>query len=396
MRLKSQLDRRRFLGLFGVGAAVPCLALGTAANPTFRHAGELLLFVGTYTSGGSKSEGIYIFKLDTREGTIFPHKVIGGVEEPSFLALDTDRKFLYAVNETLDYQGKKSGAVSSFSVDRKSGSLTFLNKQPSMGGAPCHLSVSRDGKFVLVANYIGGNVAVLPVRKDGSLGEALDLEQHSGSGPDKSRQEAAHAHSVSLDQNDRFAFVNDLGIDRVMIYEFDAKGGSLTPNSSHPYYQTKSGAGPRHFTFHPTATLAFVINELDMTISSLRYDRSKGALKEIQTVSTIPVGFSGENTCADIHVTPNGRFLYGSNRGHDSLAAFRIDSSTGRMDLIGHYSTKGKTPRNFCIDPTGAFLLVANQRSDSIVTFAIDPGSGELCQIGNIVTVPSPVCLKLI
>ena len=356
----------------------------------------MLLLVGTYTSGESKSKGIYLLKFDPRDGGITPHGVVDGVEEPSFLAIDERRNFVYAVNETLEFNGQKSGSVSSFALRTDTGALTFINKQPSMGSAPCHITVSPDGKFVLVANYLGGNVAVLPVSKDGVLAPAVDIKQHSGSGPDKKRQDSAHAHSVILDQKGRFAFVNDLGVDKIFIYEFDAATGRLNPNRNQPYFQTKPGAGPRHFKFHPSGKYAFVINELDMTISSLAYDAAKGSLKEVQTVSTLPSGFSGENTCADIHVTPDGAFLYGSNRGHDSLVGFKVDSQSGRMELIGHTSTQGKTPRNFLIDPTGKYLLVANQRSDSIVTFGIEKKTGRLRSIGEKVTVPSPVCLQLV
>jgi 6-phosphogluconolactonase len=247
-----------------------------------------------------------------------------------------------------------------------------------------------------VANYVGGNIAVLPVNADGSLGKAIDLEQHQGSGPDKTRQEAAHAHSIMLDPGNKYAFVNDLGIDRIMIYEFDLKNGKLAPNPKQPFYQTKPGAGPRHFKIHPAGKYAFAVNELDMTVTSLGYDQLKGTLKEIQTISAVPAGFAGENTCADIHISPNGRFLYASNRGHDSIVAYRIVEASGRLELIEHVSTQGKTPRNFTIDPTGKFMLVANQRSNSIATFSIDQKSGRLKYSGHTISVPSPVCLQLI
>ena len=356
----------------------------------------MYLYVGTYTSGGSGSEGIYILRFDTRTGKITRHQVVSGVEEPSFLTIDPKGKFLFAVNETLEYQGRKSGAVSSFAIGSGGAPLTFLNKQPSMGGAPCHLTTSPDGKFVLVANYVGGNVAVLPVGRDGKLGPAVDVAQHSGSGPNKARQEEAHAHSIMLDRRGRYAFVNDLGIDKVVIYEFDGANGKLHPNPGQPHHGTRPGAGPRHFKFHPSGKHAFMINELDMTVSSLAYDPAKGALRELHTVSTVPAGYSGENTCADLHVHPNGRFVYGSNRGHDSIAAFRFDSATGWLEPIEHVPTGGKTPRNFAIDPSGKFLLVANQRSDSIVTFSVDHASGRLKPTGHAADVPSPVCLLLI
>lgn len=396
MHRSSKVNRRRFLEMMGIAAAAlgPFSEAHGAETPTPLKS-EMYIYVGTYTSGGSKSEGIYILRFDTQTGKIWPHKVVRGVEEPSFLAIDAKRRRLFAVNETVEYLGRKSGSVSSFTIGQEDGSLTFLNKQASMGGAPCHITASRDGKFVLVANYVGGNVAVFPVNRDGKLGEATHVEQHSGSGPNKARQEAAHAHSIIMDQRGRYAFANDLGIDEVRIYEFDGANGKLRPNPNQPHYETRPGSGPRHFKFHPAGGHAFVVNELDMTVSSLAYDPAKGTLREMHTVSTVPTGFSGENTCADLHVHPDGKFVYVSNRGHDSIAGFRFDSATGRLEPIEHVPTGGKTPRNFAIDPTGKFLLAANQRSDSIVTFSIDQASGRLRPTGHAVNVPSPVCLLL-
>ena len=354
---------------------------------------SLLLYVGTYTSGPTKSEGIYIQKFNVETGELTPHKVISGVEEPSFLAFGKNKRLLYAVNETLEYEGMKSGAVSSFSIDERSGGLRLINKQPSLGGAPCHLSVTAKGDYVLVANYVGGNVSVHPVNRDGSLGTSVDLEQHQGKGPNTERQEAPHAHSVILDGSDRFAFVNDLGIDKVAIYAFDAKRGTLSPNPGQPSYSTKPGAGPRHFKIHPNSRFAFIVNELDMTVSSLAFDAKRGTLSELQTIPTLPSGYSGPNSCADLHISPNGDFLYASNRGHDSIVCCKIDKKTGKLQLIEHVSSGGKTPRNFAIDPSGGYLLAANQRSDSIVVFKINKASGKLTPTGKSVNVPSPVCL---
>ncbi|HEX8738200.1 MAG TPA: lactonase family protein [Pyrinomonadaceae bacterium] len=396
-RKKNNLNRREFLTTIGGAAAVFSLA-GSVDSQTTKNekAKEWLVYVGTYTSGKSRSEGIYIYKFSAETGSLSPYKIVGNVVEPSFLAIDKDKKYLYAVNETVEYEGRKSGAVSAFAIERKTGDLNFLNKQPSLGGAPCHISVSDNGRFVLLANYLGGNVSVFPVEKNGSLGAAVDLKQHRGSGLNRQRQEAAHAHSIILDRANRFAFANDLGIDKIMIYRFDDETGKLEPNAAQAFYQTKAGAGPRHFKFHPNGKFAFVINELDMTISALLYDERQGMLKEIQSVPTLPAGFSGANTCADIHVSPNGSFLYGSNRGHDSIVSYRIDEKTGRLEYVEHVSTGGKTPRNFAIVPNGRFLLAANQNSDSIVTFRIDEKTGKLTPTGNKATIPSPVCLKII
>ncbi len=394
MTQSNHIGRRCFLG-FAAGLGAASLTRDLLAQPPRSKARDMLLYVGTYTSGESKSKGIYIHKFDGATGKLTPHRVVEGVEEPSFLTIDRRGRYLFAVNETIEFDGMKSGAVSSFEIDRKSGDLKLLNKQPSMGGAPCHITASDNGRFVLVANYVGGNVAVLPVGEDGRLGKAIDLEQHSGTGPNKDRQEAAHAHSIILDKKNNFAFVNDLGIDRVMIYEFDDKKGMLTSNSTQPYYSTAAGAGPRHFKIHPNGKFAFVVNELDTTLTSLAFDAKTGALKAIDTLSTLPAGVSDpSNSCADLHVSPNGEYVYASNRGHDSIAVYAFDKASGKMRLVEIVSTRGKTPRNFAIDPTGSYLLAANQRSDSIVTFAIDKSSGKLTYTGATIETPTPVCLQ--
>ena len=356
----------------------------------------MLLYIGTYTATG-KSQGIYVHKFNAETGKLTPLHTVKNVLEPSYLTIDKSRKYLYAANELLEYEGKKSGAVSAFAIDQKTGNLQLLNKQPSLGDAPCFITSSENEKFVLVANYLGGNVSVYPIEKDGKLGASVDLAQHTGFGPNKDRQEAAHAHSITLDRNNRFAFAADLGIDKLMIYAFDDKTGKLKPNQMQAFYQTKSGAGPRHFSFHPNGKFAFLINELDLTITSLAYDEKLGTLKEIQTVSTVPAGVSGaSNSCADIHVSPNGKFLYGSNRGHNSIVSYRIDEKTGRLEYIEHVSTGGKKPRNFAIEPNGNFLLVANQDSDNIVVFRVDEKTGKLQSTGVAAQVPVPVCLKFI
>lgn len=355
----------------------------------------MLLYVGTYTSKGS--EGIYVYRFDAETGNLSKLHTVKNVSEPSFLAIDKKRKFLYAVNETENYEGKKSGAVSAFAIDRETGNLTFLNKVASLGGAPCHISVSENEKFVFVANYSGGNVSVFPIEDDGALGDSVDFKQHSGSGANKKRQESAHAHSLNLDEKNKFALVCDLGTDKVFIYELDKKTGKLTANPAQDFYRTKAGAGPRHIAFHKNGKLVFLINELDLTVSSLRYDHEKGTLAEIQTVSTLPENASRAGvSCADIHVSPNGKFLYGSNRGHNSIVVFRIDEKTGMLEYVEHVSTGGKNPRNFAVAANGKYLLAANQSSDSIIVFSIDEETGKLTQTVNKATVSMPVCLKLI
>jgi len=393
MSIKNKFTRREFFGIGLAGAASLTLARNISART---NKNEMLLYIGTYTSSG-KSEGIYVYKFHAKTGKLSPLHTVKNVAEPSFLTIDKDRKYLYAVNELVEYEGKNAGAVSAFAIDQKTGNLQFLNQQSSLGGAPCFITASDNQKFVLVANYMGGNVSVYPVEKDGRLGASVSLAQHTGFGPNKDRQEAAHAHSILLDRNNRFAFAADLGIDRLMIYRFDAQTGKLAPNEAQAFYQTKAGAGPRHFTFHPSGKFAFLINELDLTITSLAYDESAGTLREIQTVPTLPANASAEGaTCADIHTSPDGRFLYGSNRGHNSLVSYKIDEKTGRLEYLEHVSTGGKKPRNFALAPDGRFLLVANQDSDSIVVFRRDAKSGKLRSTGIAAEVPVPVCLKFI
>ena len=394
--MKNKFTRREFLTISGIGTAG--ILLAKTADASFimdKKSKEMLLYVGTYTSQGS--EGIYVFKFNAETGNLSKLHTVKNVVEPSYLTIDKGRKFLYAVNETAEYEGKKSGAVSAFAIDQKTGNLTFLNKQPSLGGAPCFIIVSENEKFVLVANYLGGNVSVFPIEAGGKIGASVDLAQHGGAtGPNKDRQEAAHAHSINLDNKNRYAIACDLGVDKVFIYEFDASNGKLKPNPAQSVYQTKPGAGPRHFAFHPKGKFAFLINELDMTISSLEFDEKSGTLKEIQSVPTLPESFKGSNTCADLHVSPNGKFLYGTNRGHDSLVVYKIDEKTGKLEYVEHTLTGGKTPRNFTIAPNGKFLLAANQNSDSIIVFKIDEKSGKLTKTENKATVSMPVCLKLI
>ena len=392
MSNSNQIGRRQFIGLCTAAIGSAAVADVHAIRASSK-ANEMYIYVGTYTSGGSKSKGIYIHRFNGDTGQIFPYKVVEEVEEPSFLAIDPKGRYLFAVNETMAFDGKPSGAVCSFEIGKKTGDLKFINKVASLGGAPCHVTVTKDGRFVLVANYMGGNVAVFPVDAKGKLGSASSTQQHSGSGPQKDRQEAAHAHSIILAPDNKFVFVNDLGIDQVVIYAFDPIAGKLTPNKNQPHYSTAAGAGPRHFKFHPNGRFAVVLNELNMTVTSLAYDAVAGTLKELKTVSTLPRDFKGQNTCADIHFSPDGRFIYASNRGHDSIAVFSFDASDGRMQLIEVVSTGGKTPRNFAIDPKGKFLLAANQNSDSIVVFSIDGSSGRLKSTGTVADSPRPVCV---
>lgn len=390
-KLRDAPARREFLRVTGLGTLGLALSELSFASVS-RTQRSLLVYVGTYTSG--KSEGIYLYRLNLSSGELNHVATTKGVIDPSFLAIAPGRRYLYAVNEVDEFAGQKSGAVSAFAVDQKTGELRFLNQQPSLGGAPCYVTVDDAGRFVLVANYVAGNAAVLPVQSDGSLGQATDLEQYQGSSINRERQEGPHAHCILLDPAGRFVYSCDLGTDKIMIFRFDAQAGKLIPNEE-PWVQVKPGAGPRHLTFHPGGKYAYVINEMHATITVFAVDKQKGTLKELQTAPTLPADFKAENTSADIHVSPHGQFLYCSNRGHDSIAAFKIDAGTGRLSFIAHEPTRGKAPRNFAIDPTGSFLLAANQKSDNIVTFRLDQKTGRLSPTGHVAEVPSPVCLKV-
>ncbi len=348
-------------------------------------------YVGTYTDG--RREGIFVFKCDAASGTAQLIGAVAGLPNPSFLAIHPSRRYLYAVNEIGDFGGRAAGAVSAFVVDGDTGGLRSLNQQSSVGSGPCHLIVDATGRFVLVANYGSGSVAVLPIQADGSLAEASDFVQHHGASVNPQRQEGPHAHSIILDPANRFAFVADLGLDKLMIYRFDADGGKLTPNKP-ASVSVSPGAGPRHFTFHPNGRYAYVINELDNTVTAFAYDAGSGALHARQTLSTLPEGYAQTSYCADIHVAPNGRFLYGSNRGHDSIAIFSIDDA-GRLSSLGQEPTRGRWPRNFALDPSGRFMWVANQESDGITIFAVDEATGRLSARDQL-RVPKPACVKFI
>lgn len=385
----------RLMRRCGLFAAVLTLASGVAARgadsaPTPSSAGPLV-YIGTYTS--AKSKGIYVCRMDPETGTLSPLQVAAETPSPSFLAFHPNKKFLYAVGETEQFGGKKSGSVAAFSIDPGTGKLTAINAQSSGGTGPCHLTVDPTGHDVLVANYNSGSVAVLPIAEDGKLAEPSFVDQHKGTGHDRRRQEGPHAHNIQLDPNGKFVLTTDLGLDKIFVYRLDTAKGTLTPNDP-PFGQAEPGAGPRHFAFHPNGRLVYVINELASTVAAYAYDAQRGALTQIQSLSTLPADFKGNNTTAEVQVHPNGKFLYGSNRGHDSIAVFAIDESTGKLTPRGHVSTQGKTPRNFGIDPTGSFLIAANQATDNLVVFRIDPQTGELKPTGSTASVGSPVCVK--
>lgn len=364
---------------------------------------ELYVYVGTYTRPirfgtnrvlNGRGEGIYVFHMDPHSGSLEPCGTIKEVVNPSFLAMNPEKPFLYAVNEMKEFRGEPTGTVSSFSVDPEEGEFEFLNKRPTQGTDPCHVTVDKTGNYAFVANFSSGSVSAYPIIGEEGLGEATEFIQHRGSSADPNRQEGPHAHSVTLGPANRHAYVCDLGMDKVLVYGFDSGSGKLKAKSKQ-HFETRPGAGPRHFKFHPNGEFAYLINELDSTLVALSYEKESGALTEIQTVSTIPEDFEGENTCAEVQVSPSGEYVYGSNRGHDSIVIYKIDPGTGKLSYVDHQSSLGKTPRHFSIDPTGRFLLTANQDSDTVVTFKIDQKTGELENIGQITDVPTPVCIRI-
>ncbi len=355
------------------------------------------LYAGTYTSDSKSdgSQGIYLLELDAHSGVLSMPRLAAKAINPSFLAIHPSRNFLYSVNEVSEFGGRDGGGVSAFAIDQAQGTLTPLNHQSSVGAGPCHLVVDWSGKNVLVANYGSGSVACLPVHDDGRLGPKTSFIQHRGSGVNPERQQSPHAHSINLDAGNHFAIAANLGLDKVFIYRFDAAGGKLTPNES-DFVKVAPGSGPRHFAFHPSGRFGYVINEMANTVIAFAYDAEKGSLTEIQTISTLPSDLKGKSYTAEVQVHPSGKFLYGSNRGHNSVAIFSVEPETGRLTTVGFEPTQGKNPRNFAIDPTGAFLLAENQDSNTIVVFRIDPQTGALRATGQVVGLGKPVCIKMI
>jgi 6-phosphogluconolactonase len=354
-----------------------------------QRAPHLLVHVGTYTSG--ESEGIYSFILDLSAGELVPHGEVTRTDNPSFLAMHPNHKYLYAVNESSTFQGQPGGGVTAFAVDRASGGLTMLNQKLSGGAAPCHLVVDATGQNVLVANYTGGSLASLRIESDGSLGITSSFIQHTGSSL-HARQASPHAHSIDMDYANRFAICSDLGLDKVLLYRFSPRRGKLVAAGS---VDTAPGAGPRHFALHPSGRFGYGINEIDLTVTTYQYRAARGSLHAMQTLSTLPPGEQRQEgmSTAEIYCHPSGRFVYGSNRGHDTIVVYSVDQQTGKLTYVENESTVGKTPRSFGIDPTGNFLLAANQASNNILIFRIDQQTGELEYTGHGVDCPTPVCI---
>ena len=352
----------------------------------------ITVYIGTYTRRESfvdgKAEGIYVHRLDPSSGALTYAATVGGVVNPSFLAVGAQGDYLYAVNEITGDHGSH-GTVSAFAIDRETGGLTFLNKQSSHGLAPCYVSVDGTDRYVLVSNYESC------VASNGRLHPASDCHQHAGSSVNPGRQEGPHAHMILPGPGGQTLFAVDLGTDKIMLYRLDLERGKLL-QADLPWVQLPPGTGPRHLAFHPNGRFAYAVSELQSTVTVLQYDESHGGLEPVQTISTLPDDFEGQNLGAEVAVAPSGRFVYASNRGHDSIVIYEVDPATGKLSLVGHEPSQGTGPRFFAIDPAGHLLLVANQDSDTVVTFWIDQNSGELAATGHVSQVPTPVCLRLL
>jgi len=394
MRFDSGMMKFRTRSLAIALAAVWLFSVYTQATSAPQD-GKYLFYVGTYTEEGTHSKGIYAYTYDASTGAIASLGVEAETTNPSFVAVSPNGRFLYAVNEVSSYKGPNSGGVSAFAVDRATGKLTFVSEVASRGADPCYITVDKTGKFVLVANYTGGSVAVFPVLADGKLGEASAFVQHTGKGTNPERQEGPHAHSIDLSPDNRFAFVDDLGLDELLVYKFDNAKGSLTPNDP-PFAKLDAGAGPRHFALSPSGRFAYVVSEMGRSVTVFSDDAASGKLQPLQTISTLPKDFTGRNDDAEIEIHPSGKFLYASNRGHQSVAVYAVDPNKGTLTLVEITPTGGKEPRAFEIDPTGKFLFAANQKSDNIVVFRIDDKTGRLTPTGKVLNVPSPVCVKFL
>lgn len=351
---------------------------------------HLRVYLGTYTGG--EGGGIHVCELDLTAGKLSPPRVAAELVNPSFLALHPDGKHLYAVGEIDDFNGKKTGGVSALEIEPASGALKLLNQQSSGGAGPCHLIVDGAGKNVLTANYGGGSVACLPIAADGKLGPASSFIQHQGSSVNKQRQEGPHAHSINLDPAGKFAIAADLGLDKLLVYRFDAAGGKLTAHDP-PSVSVPPGGGPRHFAFHPAGKFAYTNNEITSTVSALSYDAAAGKFEVVQTLSTLPHDVPGNST-AEIRVHPSGKFVYVSNRGHNSVAIFAVDAATGKLTVRGHQSSEGKVPRNINLTPDGRWLLAANQDSANVVVLSVDGETGQLQATGQQIEVPRCVCVR--
>ena len=362
------------------------LSLAATFSMQAKDDGKYFVYIGTYTEHGSK--GIYVCEFDAATGRLGAPELAAETVQPSFLTITPDRKFLYAVNESNQFNGQAAGGVSAFAIDSTTGKLKMLNQVSSRGSGPAHIVLDRTNRYALVANYDGGSVAVFHLLPDGKIGESTGFAQHHGAGPNKERQKTPHAHAIAMSPDNRFALVADLGIDEVLVYPFDASRGTL---GEARVTKMEAGAGPRHLIFSASGKLLYLINELSSTITVYSYEARDGGLTPVQTVSTLPKGFKGFSTAAEVALHPSGKFLYASNRDDDnSIAVFAVDPAKGTLTLIENAPSLGQRPRNFAIDPGGDWLIVAHQDSDTVVTFRIDKNSGRLSPGGQSLAISSP------
>jgi len=381
------VSRRLWLSLV---AALAATSVWLAAAPN-----DLLVYIGTYT--GAKSKGIYVSRLNLATGALAAPQLAAETPNPSFLAVRAQGDFLYAANEVDTFGGTRSGSVSAFAIDKATGMLKALNQATSGGPGPAHLSLDAPGRTVLVANYGGGSIETIPIKADGSLDAPASFIQHTGSSVNPDRQKEPHAHQILVDPANRFAYAVDLGLDRIMIYRFDATKHALAA-ASPASAAVKPGAGPRHLAIGGSGRFAYVIDELDCTITAFRRDATSGALSAIQTISSLPPGVSQQKafSTAEIAISPSGAFLYGSNRGHDSISVFSVDQASGLLAYVANTPTGGRTPRGFAIEPAGGYLIAGNQNSDSVVVFRIDPARGTLTPQGTPASIGAPVDVKFV
>jgi 6-phosphogluconolactonase len=391
MRMPPLASRFRHL-LAPILVLASLFGTGTAAHAQSGKGREWIVYVGTYTNGQSTSKGIQMMRLDRQTGQLSAPQLAVESESPSFITLDEKRHLLFAINEVGQFGGSPGGGVTAFRIGPK-GALTKINEQNSGGNGPCFIGLDKKTTFAFVANYGGGSVSVLPIQRDGSLKAATGHIQHEGVGPDPQRQKGPHAHSINVDPSGKFAIAADLGLDKLFVYKIDNKTGKIAPNTP-PAGIAPPGSGPRHVAFHPNGKVLYAINELKSTMTVFGWDKKKGTLTELQTLSTLPKDFTGQSFTAEVQVHPSGRFVYGSNRGHDSISVFAVDAATGKLTLTGTQSTGGSWPRNFRLDPSGAFLLVANQRGNNVVVLKVDQRTGQLTPTGVTAEVSAPACIK--
>ncbi len=366
------------------------LLMATVLTSAAARADEPIVFISAFASG--EKAGIHAFHFDTKSGALKPLHRTAEIQNPFFLAVSRDSRFLYAI-DAKKFGGKEDEAVAAFAIEGRTGALRRLNQQSSRGTASCYLDVDATGKTVLVANYSTGSIATLPVQKDGSLGEAVSFVQHTGAGSDPKRQKGPNAHSIVVSPDNRFVLSADLGIDQILISKLDATAAKLTPNEAQPFVKMTPASGPRHLTFHPNGKRVYVINELSNTVTFFDYAADAGTLTERQTIPTLPADFTGKSYCADLKITPDGNFLYGTNRGHDSIAAYRI-ADDGKLTLLAIHPSLGKGPQNLLITPDGQWLLCANMPGNSVIVFRIDPKTGGLTATGDPVAMPMPSCIR--